>query len=175
MNLKQKEFVKAYFETGNGARAYQRIYGGTYNAANVSACRLLKRKDIQKELERLAAEAGEKLNFDLAKLCLRTLAADILDFYELKGDRLELRQDLEQMDTSIIQGIRKRKTGDELILLDKQKAAELLLKMGYFTQQGTSQEQNGIYGIFKTLSDEELRAIADNVGSINTGGTPPCV
>ena len=152
----QKLFCLLYIQYFNATKAYQEAYQCDYQSAKTAGNRLLTNVHIKKELTRLKAELqqdiyadAEMLLNDLLKqaksditdyVCYFTVEEPLLDMFGGRvkdsetGQPVMVRRsyvefkDMDQVDGSLIQEVKKGKDGISIKLVDKQKALLEVLK-----------------------------------------------
>lgn len=144
---KQRMFCMFYVRTFNATQSYMNAYGGSYNNAMVSGCKLLRNPKIKAELEELKRMKMEYCMFgvdDLVEYHMRIAFADIGNyltfgremktFYTKDGGEVEEEvnevklKDSNQVDTQLIKEIKEGRDGISIKLVDKGKSLDWLDK-----------------------------------------------
>ena len=152
----QKLFCLLYIQYFNATKAYQEAYQCDYKTANVNGSRMLVNASIKAELHRLKAELQQDIYADAEMLLndlLKQAKSDITDYVryftveepmlDMFGNKIRdpdtkkiimVRRsyvefkDMDQVDGSLIQEVKKGKDGISIKLVDKQKALLEVLK-----------------------------------------------
>ena len=83
-NAKHRRFIDKYLELGmNGTKAYQAVYGCTYDAARANAPKLLANASISEEIDQRLNELAMPVNEAIARLG-NIARGDISDFLEFQ-------------------------------------------------------------------------------------------
>lgn len=152
----QKLFCLLYIQYFNATKAYQEAYQCDYQSAKTAGNRLLTNVHIKKELTRLKAELQQDIYADAEMLLndlLKQAKSDITDYIryytvdepllDMFGNQVRDQdtkkvimvrrsyvefKDMDQVDGSLIQEVKKGKDGISIKLVDKQKALLEVLK-----------------------------------------------
>lgn len=152
----QKLFCLLYIQYFNATKAYQEAYRVDYKTANSAGPRMLVNVSIKAELHRLKAELQQDIYADAEMLLndlLKQAKSDITDYisyYTVDEPLLDMFgkpirdqdtkkvimvrrsyvefKDMDQVDGSLIQEVKKGKDGISIKLVDKQKALLEVLK-----------------------------------------------
>lgn len=153
---KQKLFCLYYLQYYNATKAYQLAYDVDWKSANTAGPRLLVNVGVQNELDTLKKTMTTKVFADAQQLInelLRQANSDIGDYLDFKSHEYYITdddgepvineftgevetykvsqinlKDSSQVDTSLIQEVKRGKDGVSIKLLDKQKALLEALK-----------------------------------------------
>lgn len=152
----QKMFCLYYLQYFNATKAYQEAYQCAYSTAKTNGNLLLTNTHIKKELTRLKAELQQDVYADAEMLLndlLKQAKSDITDYIsyytvdepliDMFGNKIRDKdtnkiitvrrsyvefKDMDQVDGSLIQEVKKGKDGISIKLVDKQKALLEVLK-----------------------------------------------
>lgn len=85
LNDKQRAFCLHYVKSYNATRAYQKVYGCSYNTAMTEGCKAIRNQKIAEEIKRLKEARNLAMMADaddVVLLHMRIAFADITDFVE---------------------------------------------------------------------------------------------
>lgn len=122
----QRLFCLYYIKYRNQVKAYQKAYRCSYENACINASRTMKKNEIQKEINRVLDELRQDIQINIKDLIQQQIdiaRADILDFVDIVGNSIEIKED---MDGTLVKEIKETKDGIAVKLYDKQKAIEFL-------------------------------------------------
>lgn len=155
LNDKQRMFCLHYVRTFNATQSYIKAYGGSYNNAMVSGCKLLRNPKIKAELDELKRMKMECLMFseeDLVEYHMRIAFSDMGDYVsfgqkEIKkttkngvplvdddGNEITVKvnevnlKESDQVDTQLIKEVTEGRNGISIKLVDKSKSFDWLDK-----------------------------------------------
>lgn len=123
---KQRLFCLYYIKYRNQVKAYQKAYQCSYENACINANRVMKKNGIQQEINRVLDELHQDIRIDIKDLLQQQIdiaRADILDFVDIVGNGIRIKDD---MDGMLVKEIKETKDGIAVKLYDKQKAIEFL-------------------------------------------------
>ncbi len=159
MNEKQEIFVREYLKDFNGTRAYKEAYKCKDNkVAQTGAWRMLRKVEIQKEIQKQSSKQLEKVEVDINDILRELKAIAFTDRTKLsqnvRNRILEYNEDgtekvyyednvlftptaeLDEETKKVIAGYKKTVSGFAIETYDKMKALELLGKyLGIFTDK----------------------------------------
>lgn len=131
LDERKKLFCLFYSQTFNAAQSYQKAYDCSQNTSRAHGYELLQNVDIKNEINRLTELKRQQLiakESDFVELQMRIAFADAGDYYEIKENKIVLK-DSERTDTQLIREAKALKDGGASIkLYDKQKAIDWLTK-----------------------------------------------
>ena len=131
LDERKKLFCLFYSQTFNAAQSYQKAYDCAQNTSRAHGYELLQNVDIKNEIDRLTELKRQQLiakESDFVELQMRIAFADAGDYYEIKENKIVLK-DSERTDTQLIREAKALKDGGASIkLYDKQKAIDWLTK-----------------------------------------------
>ena len=155
LDERKKLFCLFYSQTFNAAQSYQKAYDCSQNTSRAHGYELLQNVDIKNEINRLTELKRQQLiakESDFVELQMRIAFADAGDYYEIKENKIVLK-DSERTDTQLIREAKALKDGGASIkLYDKQKAIDWLTK--YFLLHPDDQ--------YKAEFDKKRAEVSDN-------------
>lgn len=145
---KEKTFCFLYLQYFNQTKAYQEAFGVSYKNANANAWKIMGKKGVKAELERLKEAQRQDLyleSLDIKRQWMKQAFADITDFVEFGKEEVVVDKDeegkdvtrtfnyvyvkdSEEVDGSLIQEVKNGRDGVSVKLYDKQKALQELQK-----------------------------------------------
>ncbi|WP_196595233.1 terminase small subunit [Pectinatus frisingensis] len=149
---KRRFFCLYYATSHNATQSYLKAYGGNKNVASVEGCKLLKNPNIAAEVKRLRDIIRIDIDVevsDLLRYCLKIVGTDIGDYLTFgtkeietgDGDMIKVNTLLfgesSEVDTSIIDEVKKGKDGISIKMADKKWAWDKIEK--YFGWSGNKQ------------------------------------
>lgn len=174
LNDRQRLFCIYYLKYFNATKAYQKAYGCAYTTAMANGHSLLRKTEINAEIDRMKEEQMGELKLDIRKILQKYIDiafADITDFVEFgqapKIDVVDFDEDnkpiygetdfkanyfnlknSDEIDGSLLTEVKEGKEGITVKLADKMKALEVLTK--YFDMLSNSDQEK--------LKSEKLKA-----------------
>lgn len=130
LTAKQQMFCIYYVRSFNATQSYMKAYECNYNTAMVNGSKALRVHKVKEEIERLKKIKKEQIQFDaedLVELNMRIVFSDIGDYVSFYGTEVKFKNS-EQVDTQMIQEVKKGKDGISIKLADKFKAMDFLTK-----------------------------------------------
>lgn len=153
LNDKQRLFCVVYAKCLNATKAYQRIYGCSYETAMISGSRLLRNVKVKEQIDILiAAECNKEfLKKSILQKYIDIAFADITDYLEFGQQEIEVMgpfgpvkdedgtvitkvvntvkfKESYEVDGTILSEVKQGKDGASIKLLDKMKAIDFLAK-----------------------------------------------
>lgn len=161
LTQEQRLFCIYYSRSFNATQSYLKAHpGASYNTAMSKGCKYLKNPIIRAEIECLKEMKRQMIavgDEDIVELQMRIAFADIGDYVQFKGNSVLLNSS-EQLDTQLIQEVKKGKDGTSIKLADQQKAIDWLTK--YFLMN--PMDRHKIKFDEKKLGLEEKKLKHDN-------------
>ena len=148
LNEQQKIFCLEYVSSNNATQAYIKAYKCSYDAARVSAHRLLTNDNIKAEIGRLRALMRDAYDVDaddMIRFCLRVIGANIGDYVSFPAGGLPELKESENADMTLIEEVNKRPgKGFKIRLIDKRWAWDKLDRYFHWTdgERGADREIN---------------------------------
>lgn len=125
----QRLFCLYYIKYFNATKAYRKAFPeASYHTAAVNGSKLMQMDTIKDAIAQLKQNKFNREMFnedDLFQMYLDTARADMMDFAEVRGGFVTVR-DSEQLDGLLIQELSQGKEGAKIKLLDKAKAMQWL-------------------------------------------------
>lgn len=148
-------FCVYYVKSYNATKAYQKVYGCDYYSAAVSANRLLKNVDIQNCIRDMQAQQMENAMLkeeDVVQKYIDIAFSDTNDFVQVINGKVVINENL---DGTVVKGIKQGKFGIEVQMYDRMKALDKLMDH-LERQKARNPDTEGGGGIVEIVQRVEL-------------------
>ena len=128
LDEKHMMFCVYYVKSYNATKSYQKVYGCDYYSAAVSANRLLKNPNIQKCIQEMQSQMIEKTMIreeDVLQRYIDIAMSDTNEFVEIVDGEVRIKENL---DGTVVKGIKEGKFGIEVQLYDRMKALDKVME-----------------------------------------------
>ena len=177
LNEHHKLFCLYYVQNHNATQAYVNAYGCSRRTAGVNGHALLKKTEIQTEIQRLRTLMESEMcvdSMDMVRFCLKVVGADIGDYLEFRPQEIDVTssdgtttkgtissvivKDSDYCDTSLIKSIRQQGASVHVELYSKQWAWDKLDKFFGWTQSKQAEDGSGTLSIAEAMARATERA-----------------
>lgn len=159
LNEKWLMFCVYYVKSYNATKSYQKVYGCDYYSAAVSANRLLKNPNIQKCIQEMQSQMIEKTMIreeDVLQRYIDIAMSDTNEFVEIVDGEVRIKENL---DGTVVKGIKEGKYGIEVQLYDRMKALDKVMEQ-IQKQKARNQDADG-GGVIEIIKRVELEDTED--------------